>query len=317
MYHYKHAKSVVEPVPIEQRYRHIRPRPQMPDFAAEVDIDLSRPLDEPVREELRQALRDFEVLFLTPQELTPEQHLKLASVFGPVAQGAYFPRKDSHPQIEVLANDARRPASVDHWHSDLTWLEEPPAGVAIQLVEIPANGGNTAWASMSKAFAALSPGLQEYLRGLRATHTWEISQWRNYLANLGEEVLLNSIRRFKPVSHPVVQKHPQSGKEILYVNETFTRNIDDVPPQESREILRFLCEWLKQPEFVHSHRWQRNGIAIWDNLATQHYALADYWPHSRVNQRVTFNAQGSRAPVANTLAEVGGLGVESRVAYGY
>ncbi|MBB3102771.1 TauD/TfdA dioxygenase family protein [Azomonas macrocytogenes] len=315
---YKKAKSVEQLIPIEERYRHIRPRPQLPNFAAHIDgVDLTRPFSDAVRAELYQALLDFEVLFFAPQELTPEQHLELAAVFGPVAQGAYFPRKDSHPQIEVLATDADHPASVDHWHSDLSWLENPPAGTVIQLTEVPEVGGDTAWASMSKAFAALSPGLRDYLRGLDATHTWETSQWRNYLANLGEEVLINSIRQFKPVVHPVVLKHPESGKELLFVNETFTRQINGVSALESREILRLLTSWVKQPEFIYTHKWQANGIAVWDNRSTQHYALADYWPQRRLNHRVTFNARGRAGEIDNTLAAVGGLGVTSKVAYGY
>lgn len=306
---HKKTKAVEQLIPLAERYRHIRPQPQLPNFAARIEgVDLTKPLSAAVRAELYQALLDFEVLFFPPQPLTPEQHLELASAFGEVAQGAYFPRKDGYPQIEVLTNDAERPASVDNWHSDLSWLERPPTGTVIQITEVPEAGGNTAWASMSKAFRALSPGLQDYLRGLSATHTWEVSGWRNYLANLGEDVLINSIRQFKPTQHPVVFSHPESGKEVLFVNESFTRSIDGVSALESREILRFLASWVRQPEFVYSHKWEANGIAVWDNRSTLHYALADYWPSRRVNHRVTFNARGDRGAVDNTLAAVGGTG---------
>lgn len=237
-------KSVSATIPVAERYRHIRPVPQLPNFAAHIEgVDLTRPLSPEVRQELYQALLDFEVIFFPPQELTPEQHLALASVFGPVAQGAYFPRKEGHPQIEVLENDEKRPPSIDHWHSDLTWLENPPAGTVIQITELPPVGGNTSWASMSKAYDALSPWFKAYIDQLTATHTWEVSNWRNYLANLGEEVLINSIRQFKPVVHPVVKPHPESGRKVLFVNETFTRKINDVPPLEGREILQFLTHW--------------------------------------------------------------------------
>lgn len=314
---HKKAKSVAQTIDIDSRYRHIRPVPQMPDFAALIEgVDITKPLSSAVQEELYQALLDFEVLFFAPQVISEAQHLALASAFGEVAQGAYFPRKEGHPQIEILANDEARPASVDHWHSDLTWLETPPTGTVIQITELPDVGGNTAWLSMSKALRALSPGMQEYLRGLTANHTWEVSQWRNYLANLGEDVLVNSIRQFKPVEHPVVLTHPESAKEILFVNETFTRDINGISGYESRQVLSFLANWIKQPEFTYIHKWQQNGIAVWDNRSTQHYALADYWPRRRVNQRVTFNARGSVAGQGNTLQSVGALGRKSQVAYG-
>lgn len=311
------AKSAPSIHAIEGRYRHLRPVPQLPNFAARIEgVDLSQPLTEPVRAELYQALLDFEVIFFPPHELTPEQHLALAAVFGPVAQGAYFPRKPGSPQIEVLENDEQRPPTIDHWHSDLTWLPEPPAGTVIQITEVPPTGGSTAWTSTSKAFAALSPGLKTYLRALQATHTWEVSNWRNYLENLGEDVLVNSIRKFKPVVHPIVKVHPESGKETLFVNETFTRNINGISKDESKAILGFLAQWIKQPEFVYTHKWEAHGIAVWDNRTTQHYALADYWPHRRVNQRVTFDPRGVAQAGGNTLDLVGGSDRRSEVAYG-
>lgn len=311
------AKSTLKQITIEGRYHHIQPVPQLPNFAARIEgVDLTKPLSPEVRSELYQALLDFEVLTFPAQELAPAQHLELASVFGPVAQGAYFPRKKGHEKIEVLENDEARPPSIDHWHSDLTWLKEPPAGTVIQITEVPPVGGNTSWTSVTKAFAALSPGLQTYLRTLSATHTWEISNWRNYLANLGEDVLINSIRNFKPVTHPIAKIHPESGKEALFVNETFTRNIEGIPRDESKAILGFLYQWIKQPEFVYTHLWKVHEIAVWDNRTTQHYASADYWPHRRVNQRVTFDPRGSIQAQSNTLQAVGGADRKSAAAYG-
>lgn len=279
------------PIDIASRYRHIRPTPQQPNFAAHIDgVDLSRPLSDEVKAELYQALLDFEVIFLPPQAITLDQHVALASVFGPVAPGAFFPRKDGHPLVEVIEFDEQRPPEVNIWHSDLTWLAEPPNGTVIQIVEPPAQGGGTAWASLSRAYAALSPGLQQYLQGLTATHTWEISGWREAIEQIGgEAALVAAIQKYKPVQHPVVRPHPESGKPVLFVNENFTKHIDGVHFREGRALLEFLREWIVQPEFVYTHKWQKNGIAIWDNRSTQHYALADYWPQRRVNNRVTFN----------------------------
>lgn len=311
------AKAVQSLIPVDTRYRHIKPVPQLPNFAAHIEgVDLTRPIPEATRQELYQALLDFEVLFFPPQPLTPDQHLALASVFGPVAEGAYFPRKEGSTQIELIENDAARPPSIDHWHSDVTWVEQPPAGTVIQITELPDAGGNTSWASMSKAFNALSPGLREYLRGVKAVHTWEISNWRNYLGGFGDDVLANAIKQFQPVTHPVVRPHPDSGKEVLFVNETFTRNIVGIPAIESKEMLRFLAQWLKQPEFIYTHKWQAHGIAVWDNRSTQHYAAADYWPHRRVNQRVTFNVRGSKPSSQSVLEAVGAKDLVSASAYG-
>ena len=272
-------------------YRHIRPVPSMPGFAARIDgLDLTRPLAAEVKAELHRALLEFELLLLDPQDLAPERHVDLASAFGAIAAGAYFPRKDGHPEIELITFDEAHPPELNVWHSDVTWKSPPPTGTVIQVVELPAEGGNTCWSSGSKAFAALSEGMKAYLRGLTATHSWQDSIVQDALEAAGEEAVVNAVRQFKAVTHPVVRRHPESGKEVLFVNETFTRRIEGVPFREGRAILEFLREWMIQPEFVYAHRWQRNGIAVWDNRSTQHYAVADYWPARRTVQRVTFQA---------------------------
>lgn len=276
---------------IASRYRRIRPVPRMPNFAAWIeDIDLTLPIDAETKRELYQALLDFEVLFFRPQVLTPEQHIALAGAFGKISPGSYFARREGYPQVEIIENDARRPPSIDIWHSDITWQKSPPIGTVIQIQVIPPYGGNTCWASMSKAYEALSPGMQTYLEGLTATHTWEVSGFRDALAERGDEAMINAIRNFKPVEHPVVRLHPDSGKKCLFVNETFTKNINGVHFRESRALLAFLYDWVRQPEFMVHHQWEQHGLAMWDNRSTQHYALADFWPHRRVNQRVTVEA---------------------------
>lgn len=287
------VKSIpaVKAIDLAQRYQHIRPSPQQPNFAALIEgVDLQRPMSIEIRRELYQALLDFEVIFLPAQEISVDQHVELAAVFGSLAPGAFFPRKDGHPFVEVIEFDEDHPPEVNVWHSDLTWLAEPPNGTVIQIVEPPPIGGSTTWASLSRAFEALSPGLRDYLAGLTATHSWEISGWREAVEKIGgEAALLQALRKFKPVEHPVVRVHPESGKRVLFVNENFTSHINGVHFRESRGLLEFLREWIVQPEFTYTHRWEKNGIAIWDNRTTQHYALADYWPHRRVNNRVTFN----------------------------
>jgi len=272
-------------------YRHFEPRPMMPGFAAELHgLDLDGPLSAEVKDELRRALLEFEVLLIPPAALAPERHIELASAFGSVASGAFFPRKEGYPEIEQIVFDRDHPPELNVWHSDVSWKGVPPTGTVIQLIDLPLGGGNTVWASGSKAFAALSDGFKTYLRGLTATHSWQGSLVQDALEAAGEEAVVNAVRRFKPVSHPIVKRHPESGHEVLFVNEAFTRRIDGVPLRESRAILEFLREWMIQPEFIYSHKWQKNGIAVWDNRSTQHYAVADYWPQRRLLQRVTFQS---------------------------
>lgn len=292
-------------IDIKRRYKHIKPEPRMPNFAAWIEgVDLTKPLSEAVRAELRQALIDFEVIFFRPQVITPKQHIALAKVFGPLSSGSYFDRHADAPELEVIVSDEQRPPSIDNWHTDISWKTSPPLGTAIQITVTPPAGGNTCWTSTSKAYDWLSPGMQKYLEGLSAVHTWEMSAFREALGRRGEEALVAAIRAFKPVVHPVVRVNPDSRRKCIYVNSDFTRHIVGIDRHEAVGMLRFLLDWLKKPEFMVHHQWEPHGIAIWDNRSTQHYAVADYWPHHRVNQRVTFDVPGAAADVVNVNQRV-------------
>jgi taurine dioxygenase len=228
----------------------------------------------------------------------------LAKVFGPVSAGSYFDRKPGAPELEMIVSDREHPPNIDNWHTDISWKLQPPLGTAIQITDTPPAGGNTCWVSTSKAYDWLSPGMQKYLEGLTAVHTWEVSAFRELLGQRGDDALLAAIKAFKPVVHPVVRKNPDSGRKCIFVNADFTRNIQGVDRHEARGILNFLLEWLKKPEFMIHHQWEAGGIAIWDNRSTQHYAVADYWPHHRVNQRVTFDVPGTEPAGENVNQRV-------------
>ena len=277
-------------IDIAKRYRHIQPVPRMPNFAAWIEgVDLTKPMSQAVQKELRQALWDFEVIFFRPQAISPKQHIALAKVFGPISSGSYFERKEDFPEIEMIVNNKNKPPSIDNWHTDISWKDSPPLGTAIQITVTPPAGGNTCWLSTSKAFEWLSPGMQTYLKELQAEHTWEVSGFRDILGARGDEALMAAIKAYKPVIHPVIRTNPDSGRPCIFVNSSFTKRILGVDRQEAEGIFYFLKNWLKKPEFMVHHQWEPGGIAIWDNRSTQHYALADYWPHERVNQRVTFD----------------------------
>jgi taurine dioxygenase len=124
---------------------------------------------------LRKALFDFEVIFFHPYFITPEQHVALAQVFGPVSSGSFFERKLGAPELEMIVTDRQHPPSIDNWQTDISWKQQPPMGTAVRITVMPPAGGNTCWSSTSKAYDWLSPGMQKYLEGLTAVHRWEVS----------------------------------------------------------------------------------------------------------------------------------------------
>jgi taurine dioxygenase len=154
--------------------------------------------------------------------------------------------------------------------------------------EVPPRGGDTLFASMSMAYEALSPGLRVMLDGLRAVHSSAHVFGANapYVKSSGAR-LANPEAATQHVVHPVVIRHPQTGRRTLYVNRAFTLHFEGWTPAESKPLLDYLYQHSVQPEFTCRFEWQKGSMAFWDNRATWHYALNDYHGHRRLMHRIT------------------------------
>ena len=269
--------------------------PYTPCIGATVHgLDLSQPLSALAQTELQSALAQYEVLFFRDQQLTPAQQVAFTRTFGEVHEvKAFFPRLQDQPEIEVVESTAEKPGASNNWHADVTWRDQPPVGTSLYAQLIPPMGGDTLWASMTTAYAALPTDFQAYLETLTALHTWEVSGWTGYL--LGKDasgLMLQEARaKYPPVTHPVVRVHPITGKKILYVNPTFTTHIHGLPRVQSDALLAQLFALISVPEYQARFRWEAQSLAVWDNRSTQHYAVADFYPQHRKLHRITFTAE--------------------------
>lgn len=277
------------------RYTRFRTEPYTHNIGAVIHgLDLRQPLDDTTQAELQDALARHEVIFFRDQDLTPEQHVRFTRTFGDVAEvKAFFPRLQSHPEIEIVESTADRPRAASNWHADITWREQPPLGTSLYAQVIPATGGDTVWASLTKAWESLPPAFQAYLETLTAVHTWEISGWTEYLLrkDASDDELKAARTKYPPVEHPVVRVHPVTGKKILYVNSTFTSHIKGLTRSASDALLTQLFELVRVPEFQARLRWAPGTLAVWDNRSTQHYAVGDFFLQHRKLHRITITAE--------------------------
>jgi taurine dioxygenase len=156
-------------------------------------------------------------------------------------------------------------------------------GGILRMRHMPPLGGDTLFADTVAIYRDLPDRVKERIDGLRAEH--DILQ--SFGGRVSDEKREELRRTTPPVAHPVVRTHPETGEKALYVNRTFTSRILGVDEGESRELLRLLCNRVKQPEYQVRFHWSPNAIVFWDNRPTQHYAVLDYWPHHRVVERVT------------------------------
>ncbi len=264
--------------------------PLSPAIGAVVDnFRIGEPLDEPRFEALQAALVKYQVLFFRDQSLTPAQHRDFAARFGPLHIHPIYPNHPEAPEVIVLDTAVTDLQDNAIWHTDVTFTERPPMGSVLVARMLPAQGGDTLWASCAAAYEALSPAMQAFLLPLTATHSIAQSFPTERFGMGGEasEKLEAAKRNNPPVKHPVVRTHPISKRRGLFVQDGFTTHINELAPAESRALLNFLYQHSVRPEFTIRWKWRDGDVAFWDNRDTLHYAADDYRPARRVMNRAT------------------------------
>ena len=256
-------------------------------------VDLAR-LDDRAYAEIKQAFLDHLVLFFRDQRLSPEQQVALTRRFGPVLRVPYVAHLAEHPDIIAVLKEAEeRQVSTfgNAWHSDFSFLEEPPAGSLLYALETPAHGGDTLWANMYMAYETLSEGMRRMLDGLRAIHTgkpYGVQGGAGIRGSRSIQITRGDPEADREIAHPVVRTHQESGRKALFVNAIYTTRFEGMSEVESRPLLNFLFEHSTRPEFTCRFRWSNRTLAIWDNRCTLHYAVNDYDGYRRLLHRTTF-----------------------------
>ncbi|MGB0504979.1 MAG: TauD/TfdA dioxygenase family protein [Pikeienuella sp.] len=258
-----------------------------PTIGAEISgLDLSEPLDLATQDTLYQALLDHLVIFIRDQDITPAVHLALAKGFGELsAPHPIYPHVDGHPNIVSLKNDVDHPPDTDGWHTDMTFQEEPPFASVLIARRVPPVGGDTLWCSLYAAYDALPEAMKTLLDDKVAVH--DMGDFRNNFASDGGAAITTAHGRFGSAVHPVIGRHPVTGKRFIFANEGFTQHIVGLRAQDSNDLLAMLYRHQNQPEFQVRFKWTEGALAMWDNRVTQHYATADYLPEPREMNRIT------------------------------
>ena len=285
-------------------YQTIEIFPTSPALGAEIGgIDIAAGIDDAQFAELRRAFAEYSVIFLRDQDITPDQHLEFARRWGEINVNRFFKALDSHPQIAEVRKEAHQKKNIGaEWHTDHSYDQVPALGSILYAREVPRSGGDTLFASMYAAYDALSDGLKQLLRGLSALHSSRHSFGAEAYAGVDEVKLGgrlgNSEAATQDALHPVVIRHPLSGRPALYVNPEFTLQFEGWSREESRPLLEYLYNHARRNEFTCRFRWQKGSMAIWDNRATHHCALNDYHGEHRLMHRITLEGVPLKAAAA-------------------
>ena len=242
------------------------------------------------------AFNRYGVLCVRDQYLEPMQLIAFAQRFGPIEPN--FLRHYAHPQhpeIILISNIKENGRDIGHadagrvWHTDMSFTARPPRATMLYALEVPVeNGrvlGDTLFTSAADAHDSLPREKQQRIADLVAVH-----QVAGRRARTGTGQHDQGLRSQQPsVRHPVVRKHPHTGRRCLYVNKGECQAIEGMPEAEALALIDELADLTIDPRFRHTHRWRVRDLLMWDNCMVQHLASHDYeWPrHRRLMHRIT------------------------------
>jgi taurine dioxygenase len=246
-------------------------------------IDCSAPLPDETVEALRSVWLDHLVLFFPDQDLTSDQQIAFASRFGEVTEGHPIERLEpERPEVQPITSDKDR---TNFWHTDVTFMPDPPMASLLYALVVPDVGGDTMWINTRAAYDALGQPLRRFCDHLSA---WHHSPYYAQIVSEGGGNTWHGekLDTLPPVRHPVVRVHPETGRRNLFVNPGFTVGVDGLPAGQSKAVLKLLYDHMTAPEFLVRYRWTPGTLALWDNRATMHYGIYDYGDARRVMHRV-------------------------------
>jgi taurine dioxygenase len=262
--------------------------------------NFTRPLDQESVSFLLDALAEYGVLFFHDQDISPAQHIALAEALGTINVNRFFTPVEDHPTIAEVRKDPGDKHNIgDEWHTDHSYDVRPALGSILYARTVPEVGGDTMFANMHTAYQTLSDGLRKQLSSMTAVHS---SRHAFDPATLPDELVNRRYHNLENATqdavHPVVVRHPLSGKSVLYVNPGFTVKFTGWTVEESKPLLSYLYQHASKPEFTCRFRWRKGSLAFWDNRATWHYALNDYHGSARLMHRITLEGDALESATA-------------------
>ena len=270
-------------------------------------VDLAADMSADLFDEVYGVFVEHSVVFFPNQSLTTVEHRDFAARFGeldiPVFAPPFeTPAVDGHPEIYQLVKQAddRSVNLGGFWHADVTHRETPHLGSIVFVREAPAVGGDTLFSNLHLAYETLSDGLKTLLESMQAVHSSAMPFGGGSVRNMAvsrTHVPAAGTVQFDidqveggghvEAEHPVVRRHPDSGRKSLYVNRGFTSHFAGWTVEESAPLLNFLWTHSERPEFTCRYRWRAGTLGIWDNRCVHHYALNDYYGERRVLHRIS------------------------------
>jgi alpha-ketoglutarate-dependent sulfate ester dioxygenase len=263
-------------------------------IGAQVDgVRLSGDLPAATVADIRQALLAHKVIFFRDQgHLTDDEQVAFGAQLGTVTT--------AHPTVPAIDNNlsvlnidsGTNGGRANNWHTDVTFVDQPPAASILRAVALPPYGGDTVWANTVAAYDDLPDHLRTLADTLWALHSNAFDYIRTAAAaqqadaeQVAAYAAIFASTEYETV-HPVVSVHPETGERALLLGG-FARQIEGLGPKQSAALLELFHQAITRLENTVRWSWQEGDLAIWDNRSTQHYAIADYGNERRTMHRIT------------------------------
>lgn len=254
---------------------------------------LTEALQGPLQAQLRRLWLQHQVLVFPDQPLGLDELAQVALAIGPFGEDPYFLPLPGHPHVAQVKREADETSSIfaESWHSDWSFLAQPPAGTLLHSAVIPPVGGDTLFANQYQAWDALSPAMKRRLQPLQGVHSARRGYARDGRYGEADKGRSMAIRyddsALATQTHPIARAHPETGRIALFVSPGYTIGIAGMPDDEAQPLLHELFSHQVRPEFVYRHRWQPQMLVLWDNRCVVHAATGGYEGHARLLHRIT------------------------------
>ena len=273
-------------------YSTINVKPLSGNIGAEIDGVNLKKISKEQFKEIKIVFGKYGVIFFRNQNLSPEEEIIFAELWGEININRFFTNLEGYPKIALVSKEPDQKKNIGGaWHTDHTYDLEPAMGSILFAHQVPKKGGDTLFTSMYADYETLSDGLKDTLKNMygrhSSRHVFGTSRAERNDDTVGR--IINSDKAKQDAIHPVVITHPQTGKKALFVNPTFTLGFDGWSDEESKPLLNYLYSHATKPEFTCRFKWEEGSIAFWDNRSTWHLAVNNYHGQRRLMHRITIN----------------------------
>lgn len=283
----------------ETNYEHVTVDPIAGSIGAEIsNVDLSRPLNGAILDEIKAIWHQYHVVVFRDQSLSTAQHAAFCEQFGPLAMYPFVEAATDHPNVIPIIKEAEQKGNFGGaWHTDSSYMEIPPMATCLYALDVPTRGGDTMFSNTSMAFESLTPSMRSWVEDIVGVFTPALvhgsSGSLSKVKDHGKEMKKkeNPETAEQRVLHPIIRTHPVTGKKAIYSSIYHCERFDGMTREESLPVIKFLHEQATKPDHTCRLRWENGTLALWDNRCVFHYALNDYDGERRHMHRVTIQGE--------------------------